>query len=103
MAHHTAHTKQPSIGREVEYHHPLFTSPSDPEDNEIPDVQSFDEDDMYRSDIRDDTIITLPLSKNDLQTPSDGTILTLLESVDDVKTLLVGIVCHSPIKGIPDH
>jgi hypothetical protein len=123
---HVNHPKQPSSREDKnhsdEYIHSPFYGLLEPEEDDTSDVQSFNEDDMYGSDIGNDIVITvpeskvaiqsfdeddmyssdigndnairLPESKDNLQTSSDDVLLTLPASVDDVWTSLVGMVSH---------
>jgi len=95
MDHHADHPKQSSDRNSpIEPLHLIFDGLSDPEEDDIFDVWSFDEDDMYGSDNGDDIIVMIPEPDDDLETPSDDVIWALLESVDELQTSLVGMVCH---------
>ena len=100
MDHCVNHPRQYS-DRNVSPEDMVFAGLSDPEEDDISDVQSFDEDDMWTDD-GDCIIDHIPESDNDSETPSDDIMLTLLESVDDVRASLVGIVCHISFLTISD-
>lgn len=68
-----------------------FAGLSEPEEDDIFEVQSFDEDDMWTDDCDDHT----PDSDDGSKMPSDDVILMLLESVDVARASLIGIVCHT--------
>lgn len=79
----------------------VFAGLSDPEEDDISDVQSFDKDDMW-SDNGNGFSDHIPESEDDSELPTDDIILTLLESVDDVWESLVGIVCLASFPIISD-
>jgi hypothetical protein len=115
----------------IEYIHSTFASLSEPEEDDTSDVQSFDEDDMYGSDIGNDIVVTVPESEDavqsfdedtmhssdignssvimlsesedDFQTSSDDVILTLLASVDNLQASLIEMVSHLSFRGAPGH
>ena len=95
---------------------------SDPEEDDIFDVQSFDEDDMYDSDgssdgedgeddevdmavpipESDDGSQPIPESRDSSQEPLDDVIMAHLDSMVDKQTPMVTMVCHQTLNGVLD-
>ena len=95
---------------------------SDPEEDDIFDVQSFDEDDMYDSDgsedgedgedDEDDMAVTIPESDDgsqpipescdSSQESLDDVIMAHLDCMEDKQTSMVAMVCHQTLNSVLD-
>ncbi|KAN0141495.1 hypothetical protein V8E53_000740 [Lactarius tabidus] len=72
-----------------EYAHPLYTSISDPEEEDGSEVQSFNEDDMFGLENPDDIVYSD--SDGKAQTSLDDVIPAHLDSAHNSQTLSVGL------------
>ena len=88
---------------------------SDPEEDDIFDVQSFDEDDMYDSDgssddldgsddgeESDDGSQPIPESCDSSQESLDDVIMAHLDCMEDKQTSMVTMVCHQTLNSVLD-
>ena len=104
---------------------PILDGISDPEEDDIFDVQSFDEDDMYDSDgssdgedggdgkddeedmavpipESDDGSQPNPESRDSSQEPLDDVIMAHLDCMVDKQTSMVAMVCYQTLNGVLD-
>ncbi|KAN0125449.1 hypothetical protein V8E53_015475 [Lactarius tabidus] len=79
-----------------EYAHPLYTSISDPEEEDGSEVQSFDEDDMFGLENPDDIVCARPESNSNSNSESPACLYDIvpvdLDSANNVPTLVDDVI-----------